>query len=84
MNNFSSEPFQWVEIFWRRDLHKCNRQVTFLIQLKRNALVKYWLTHHQNHVNYGGYQLDEYLFLREWFQLYSNCILDGLFRYNEH
>ena len=51
MNNFSSEPFQWVEIFWRRDLHKCNRQVTFLIQLKRNALVKYWLTHHQNHVN---------------------------------
>ena len=51
MNNFSSEPFQWVEIFWRRDLHKCNCQVTFLIQLKRNALVKYWLTHHQNHVN---------------------------------
>ena len=51
MNNFSSEPVQWVEIFWRRDLHKCNCQVTFLIQLKRNALVKYWLTDHQNHTN---------------------------------
>ena len=50
-------------------VHECHNQQQFL------AL------HYQNR---DEYQLGEYLALREWFQLYSKCILDGLFRCNEH
>ena len=50
-------------------VHGCHNQQQFL------AL---------NYQNFGGYQHAEYLFLHEWFQLYSTCNLDGLFQSNAH